>query len=85
MELKYLPNDQKDSIDANGNRFWSGNKLYPTPLSIQLDVQNLFSMFTQNSLEYDFVYYASLLKASTCGLSPSITRSQIEQYFLLLY
>lgn len=30
--------EQRDSIDNNGNKFWSGNKLFPSPAELDLTV-----------------------------------------------
>lgn len=80
MELKYLPNDQKDSIDANGNKFWSGNKLYPTPIDFDemVGVSLAGKVHQQNTTHLQFVDYAAILHAQSLG----ITVNEDKEYFM---
>ena len=56
-------------MDENGNKFWSGSKLFPHPITHDLS----------NPLHYQFVFCAASLHAQSLGIECSLSADAIRQ------
>ena len=56
-------------MDENGNKFWSGSKLVPHPITHDLS----------NPLHYQFIFCAASLHAQSLGIDFTLSSEAIRQ------